>query len=342
MSEGSSKSGSDERSARARRAETESRPKTSTASRAITTATASSRSSSSTRSTKTGVSRRAVTTADDPAREGVRLGVIAFTTFVSFVGLLALGAIAGHVGADVWIGAGPMTRSVGETFVIGVRLPLAMLRALYASGVDDPLFFASAMALLIPPIAALVAARPIRPGEPRPTPAVLNAARLGAALVVAGAIAVGVRLANVARPTIADAMPGEAWLDRVNGLAASDAISMVFAILLAVLVFRLPVDRWVRALAGTIAIATAMAATVAAAASSGIAGEVERPHPMVRWSAINDADLDAAPRLLLGTTADGGCVLLDAAAPMRVVVEPRAALIVTGRDSIAGRLATAD
>ena len=340
MSEGSSKSGSDERSARARRAETESRPKTSTASRAI--ATASSRSSSSTRSTKTGVSRRAVTTADDPAREGVRLGVIAFTTFVSFVGLLALGAIAGHVGADVWIGAGPMTRSVGETFVIGVRLPLAMLRALYASGVDDPLFFASAMALLIPPIAALVAARPIRPGEPRPTPAVLNAARLGAALIVAGAIAVGVRLANVARPTIADAMPGEPWLDRVHGLAASDAISMVFAILLAVLVFRLPVDRWVRALAGTIAIATAMAATVAAAASSGIAGEVERPHPMVRWSAINDADLDAAPRLLLGTTADGGCVLLDPAAPMRVVVEPRAALTVTGRDSIAGRLATAD
>lgn len=334
MSDGASKAGSEKGSDRPRRPDGESRPKASTASRAI--ATAAARSAPAPGADRTGRTRPAISAADDPARDGVRLGVIAFTTAVSFAGLMALGAIAGSVGADAWIGAGPLDRSVGETFVTGVRLPLAMLRALYASGVDDPLFFALAMALLIPPIAALAAARPVRPGGPAAPPAVINAARLGAALTVAGSIGVAIRLATVTRPNIADAIPGEPWLDRVQGLAASDAISMVFAILLAVLVFRLPVDRWVRSLAGTIAIGTAVAATVAAAASSGIAADVERARPLVR---IESTPPDGGDLLLLGTTTDGSCVLLETSPSIRLSIEPRATLGISGRDSIAARLA---
>ncbi len=286
------------------------------------------------RSDLTTRARSARTSADDPARDGVRLGVIAFTTAASFLGLLALGAIAGRVGADTWIGAGPLERSLAETFVTGIRLPLAMLRALYASGVDDPLFFAASMALLIPPIAALAAARPARPGGPRPSTPVVHAARLGAALIIAAAIGVAVRLSATARPTMADAISGEPWLDRVLALAASDAIAMAFAVLLAVLVFRLPLDRWVRVLAGTIAIGTAIAATVAAAASSGIADDVERMHPIVR-SESNGA---VTERLLIGRTAEDAWVLLTSGPPPTVVIEPHGPATIAGRRSIAGVL----
>jgi hypothetical protein len=332
MTEGSAKSRPKDDSTDDRRSE--SRPKASTASRAIT---AAGRQASTTgRSGDASRSRRAVTSADDPARDGVRLGVIAFTTAASFAGLLALGAIAGHVGADAWVGAGSMERTIGEYLVNGVRLPWAMLRTLYASGVDDPLFFALAMALLIPPIAALAAARPIRAGESRPTSAMVNAARLGAALIVAASTGVAIRLANVARPTIADVAPGDAWLDDLQGLAAADAISMAFAILLAVLVFRLPVDRWVRALAGTVAIATALAATVAAAASSGIAADVEQPRPIVRV----ESDGSSGERLLIGSTVDGSSVLLEPGAPATILIRPKAALTIAGRRSVVATLGT--
>ena len=127
---------------------------------------------------------RATSSPDDPRRELVRLGLTTFTTAVSFTGLLGLGAIAGRVGADIWLGVGAMHRSLGELFVTGVRMPLVILDSLYRSGVANPLFFAAAMALLIPPIAALAAARPFRPGSRRPEGAVLAAGRLAAALVI--------------------------------------------------------------------------------------------------------------------------------------------------------------
>ncbi len=335
MTEDPAKSRPEDDTNRKRRADPESRPKASSASRSITTTRA--RTSTTTGSDASHRSRRAVTSGDDPARDGVRLGVIAFITVTSFAGLLALGATAVHVGADAWLGAGSMDRTLGEYFVAGVRLPRAMLQALYASGVDDPLFFALSMALLIPPIAALAAARPVRPGENRATSAMLNAARLGAALIVAASIGVAIRLANIARPTIAEIAPGDGWLDRVQGLAAADAVSMAFAILLAVLVFRLPVDRWVRALVGTVAIATAMAATVAAAASSGVAAEVAQPRPVVR----SEVDGMTRERLLVGSTIDGSIVLLESGAPAMIVVQPRVELAIAGRRSIAAMLDTA-
>lgn len=328
MTEDPAKSRPEDDTNRKRRADPESRPKASSASRSITTTRA--RTSTTTGSDASHRSRRAVTSGDDPARDGVRLGVIAFITVTSFAGLLALGATAVHVGADAWLGAGSMDRTLGEYFVAGVRLPWAMLQALYASGVDDPLFFALSMALLIPPIAALAAARPVRPGENRATSAMLNAARLGAALIVAASIGVAIRLANIARPTIAEIAPGDGWLDRVQGLAAADAVSMAFAILLAVLVFRLPVDRWVRALVGTVAIATAMAATVAAAASSGVVAEVAQPRPVVR----SEVDGTTRERLLVGSTIDGSIVLLESGTPAMIVIQPRIEFAVIGRRSI--------
>ena len=110
---------------------------------------------------------------------------------------------------------------------------------------------------------------------------------------------------------------------------------MAFAILLAVLVFRLPLDRWVRALAGTIAIGTAMAATVAAGASSGIADEVERPQPVVAW----ETQGGRTEALLLGTTSDGACVLLRSGSANAVTVEPRFPFEIVGRMPISDALA---
>lgn len=284
---------------------------------------------------------RAASSPDDPNRELVRLGVTTFTTAVSFTGLLGLGAIAGRVGADIWLGVGAMHRSLGELFVTGVRMPLVMLDSLYRSGVVNPLFFAAAMALLIPPIAALAAARPNRRGARRPDGAVMAAGRLAAALVVVADIGIGVRLSWRSRPTFPETGIDATWLEELRALSAADGITMVFGILLAILVFRIPVDRWIRRLTGTIAIATAVAATLSAAASGGIVDAVESPRPVVRTT-LPDGIATGPARILVGTTADGRDLLLDADDPTIRLMEPAAARVVIGTTTIAEAFENAD
>ena len=244
---------------------------------------------------------------DDPARDGVRLGLVAFVTLASGIGILALGSVAERAGIEQWLGMGEMLRPIGKTFVTGARMPGAMLRGLYEAGVVQPLFFAAAMALLIPPIAGIVAARPARPGLAPPKPAARIAAGIAAALVVAADVGIVSVTALTRRPTFDDVVLGEsAWVDVVRDVAAADTVAAVLAILLAVLVFRMPLDRWARGLVGTISIATAVLVTGAAAASAGTLDFLESSRPVIA------TDLAGAglTRLDLARTMDGGIAVL--------------------------------
>lgn len=245
----------------------------------------------------------ATSSPDDPVRDGVQLGIIAFTTATALIGLLVIGAVAERIGIDPWLGAGPLTRPIGETFVTGAELPIVMLQALYGSGVADPLFFAAALALAIPPIAGLVAARPRRRGAERPAPAVMAASGMTAALVVGADILIGVRASSRTVSTVEEAISDPSWSETLRDAAAIDGVAMILAILLAILVFRLPTDRWVRGLCGTIAIATAVAAIGLAAASAGVVAMIDRPLPVVVAG-----DSDSSPLMLVGTRTDGRTV----------------------------------
>ena len=244
---------------------------------------------------------------DDPARDGVRLGMVAFVTMASGIGILALGAVAERAGIERWLGMGEMFRPIGKTFVTGARMPGAMLRALYEAGVVEPLFFAAAMALLIPPIAGIVASRPARPGLAPPKPAARIAAGIAATLVVAADLGIVSVATLTRRLTFDDVVLGDsAWVDAVRDVAAADTVAAILAILLAILIFRMPLDRWVRGLVGTISIATAVLLTGAAAASAGTLDFLESPRPVIT------TDLAGAgmAKLDVARTMDGGIAVL--------------------------------
>ncbi|MEE2972773.1 MAG: hypothetical protein VX672_06585 [Planctomycetota bacterium] len=281
---------------------------------------------------RTGRLLSAATEVDDPARDGVRLGVVAFTTIASVLGLLVLGALSGRVGVDAWLGAGALARTLPETFVDGCGLSLVMLRSLYGSGVENPLFFAAAMALIIPPIAGLVAARPRTRGGARPRPVVMTAGGLTAALIIGADLLVAIRLSSPMRGGFESTSASPDWLPTLRNLAAADGVTMIFAVLLAILVFRLPLDRWLRGLAGSIAIATAVAATALASASSGVVDLVERPLPVVETG-------DGEAFLIVGGTTTGRIVGITAeGAPARTLLGPDREAVIVGRRSIAERL----
>ena len=160
---------------------------------------------------------RGTTRADDSARDGVRIAIIAFTTLAAGLGVLVLGWMAERAGIETWLGMGEFGRPIGGTVVTGARMPGTMIQALYEAGVVEPLFFAAAMALLIPPIAGIVAARPLRPGLAAPAAAARIAAGIAAALIVAADIAIVAVTMSTVRPTVDDVTIGEQGTPGANG-----------------------------------------------------------------------------------------------------------------------------
>ena len=279
---------------------------------------------------------RGTTLADDPARDGVRLAVIAFTTFAAGLGMLVLGWMAERAGIEAWLGMGEFERPIGGTVVTGARMPGTMIQSLYEAGVVEPLFFAAAMALLIPPIAGIVAARPLRPGVAAPAAAARIAAGIAAGLVVAADVAIVAVTMSTVRPTVDDVVIGEdAWLDAIRNVAAADTVAAILAILLAVLVFRMPLDRWARGLVGAIAITAAVLATGTAAGSAGTLDFLQAERPVVvpgGWAGGTALDL--------GRTPDGGMASLERSLDAEPIMSRR--ILPVERITIPGTMSIAE
>ena len=279
---------------------------------------------------------RGTTRADDPARDGVRLAVIAFTTFAAGLGMLVLGWMAERAGIEAWLGMGEFERPIGGTVVTGARMPGTMIQSLYEAGVVEPLFFAAAMALLIPPIAGIVAARPLRPGVAAPAAAARIAAGIAAGLVVAADVAIVAVTMSTVRPTIDDVVIGEdAWLDAIRNVAAADTVAAILAILLAVLVFRMPLDRWARGLVGAISITAAVLATGTAAGSAGTLDFLQAERPVVvpgGWAGGTALDL--------GRTPDGGMASLERSLDAEPIMSRR--ILPVERITIPGTMSIAE
>jgi hypothetical protein len=200
-----------------------------------------------------------------------------------------------------------MVQSLDSAFVDGLKIPIALCTSIYAAGVRQPMLFAGAMVLLIPPIAALVLARPRQRGV-APKEATKVASAIAASLILIANIFVILRTINAAeliRETIRGKNPAEMseWLQRLESGASIDAMLLAFSVLICVLVFRLPIDRWVRALVGTCAVATCVFTLAASAATGGALHGFSAARSTVIF--------DGVSYYMLGNLEPGGYVLAN-------------------------------
>ena len=242
---------------------------------------------------------------DDPGRDGVRIALVAFVVVMSIAGILMVGIIGHRAGFAPAIGVPGIVQSLDTAFVDGLKIPIALFTSIYAAGVRQPMLFAGAMVLLIPPIAALVLARPRQRGVV-PNDATKIASAIAASLILIANIVVTIRTINAAeliRETIRDKNPAEMseWLERLESGASVDAMMLAFSVLICVLVFRLPIDRWVRAIVGTCAIATCVFTLAASAATGGALHGFS--------AARSTVVLNGSPYYMLGNLPPGGYVL---------------------------------
>ena len=145
------------------------------------------------------------------------------------------------------------------------------------------------------------------------------AAGIAAGLVVSADVAIVAVTMSTVRPTVDDVVIGEdAWLDAIRNVAAADTVAAILAILLAVLVFRMPLDRWARGLVGAIAITAAVLATGTAAGSAGTLDFLQSERPVVvprGWTGGTSLDL--------GRTPDGGMASIDRSLDAKPVLSRR-------------------
>ena len=224
---------------------------------------------------------------EDSMRDGVRLGMVVFITLAVLVGIYLIGVIGHRAGYAASVGIPNLSQSAGDAFVDGLLIPVALLNAIYTTGVRDPLLFTGALVVLLPPIAALVIARPRQRGSAQPKQHVRTAAGIGAALILVADILIAVRSALSTGSILVEADRQnlnslQDWFSTMESTAAVDTVATTISILLAVLVFRLPIDRWVRATIGTCAIATCVITSAANAASGGAVAGLEQPRAVVR------------------------------------------------------------
>lgn len=234
-----------------------------------------------------------------PNQSAARLALVVAITAFSLVGILVLGIVGFRTGFAAAVGVPTLSQTLGEAFARGLAIPVALLQSVYTTGVRTPLLFTGALIIMLPPIAAIVIATPRRTEQQPPRSEARIAAAIGGGLIVLADIIIAVRTAaashNLLKAPFGENFAAFApWIESMEALAATDLIALVVAVLLAVLVFRLPLDRWARAVVGTLTIGTCVIAAAATAASGGRVAGIDEPRSVIH--------ANPGTSLLLGTT----------------------------------------
>src|SRR5690606_9328818 len=137
--------------------------------------------------------------------------------------------------------------------VSGVRLLLGAPLVVFRAGQAEPALLMIGFFLIALPAAALSAARRPRPGAPRPGALEATLAVVAASAAILLAFAVTGWLASPVRAAWLTPLPssisgGGQWLRTIDLAAGADTLALTAVILWAVLVYRLPIPAWLRAL----------------------------------------------------------------------------------------------
>ncbi len=267
----------------------------------------------------------------DPTLRAVRLAVGAMVVLGIVAGVWLMGTLGFRLGFASLVRVRELD---GAGLVTGTLMLIAVPGVIVEAGLVAPGWLTGAFAMLAVPAAGLAGTR-----SPAATTAGAVYARLSA--VAAGLSAAGLiwwtgcaeRLSRIGELPF-DARQTETWLSGLQGAAGLDALAAIAAAVWAVLVMRLSIPGWMRAVVATACFFALAVTALAAAASNAAAAEVMAPRPVVF---VDDETL--VPQLLLGYTPGHAATLrIDRGATVIELHDPATTMTVIGRQSIAGLL----
>lgn len=243
------------------------------------------------------------------------------------LGLLwALGHVGFRLGFATTMRVPHLSDAPVGGFATGIRMVLGVPEMVLEAGLANPMMLMVAFVLIAIPAAGLSAARPRRPGGPRGPVIVDVFAAIGAIVAGLNAVAIVTWFSSPLRQDLLRPLPfapAEAaeWAEQLRVVAGFDVLAVVASALWVVLVLRLPVPLWLRALATTVCIFVLVLMTVGMAISNATAVEVHARRSLY----LDDEQPDLGGRLLLGSTPRADAMLHVERHAILVELEPAGA-----------------
>jgi hypothetical protein len=282
---------------------------------------------------------KSVRRSDEPDRTGLRLaiGVIVALGVVAAVWLM--GYLGFRLGFAPLLNVPQLEINLGRGLVTGTIMLISIPQLIILAGVEKPSWLMLGFVLIAIPGAGLAAAKPRSPGGPRPSSVTLVFSYAGAVLAAVAALvltwwtASGIRLASFKGLPFHPA-DAEAWLTSLRTVAGLDAVAVIAGAVWVVLVMRLAIPLWLRALAASASFFALVVATVAVSASSATVAQLQAPRSEVF---LDDGSVHT--RLLLGFTSRQVATLrVDEGGAIVELYDHSLMMTVIGRRSIVAML----
>ncbi|UCD76025.1 MAG: hypothetical protein JSV91_03705 [Phycisphaerales bacterium] len=239
---------------------------------------------------------------DQPDRTPLRLTIGIIVT-LGVVGLVWLMGYLGYrLGYAPMVGVPDLVGGPGGSLATGtmmlIRIPMVILQA----GMAEPEWLMLCFALIAIPAAGLSAAAPATPGGPRPNQAVVVFSVAGAITAALNGAALIWWTVSPFRTGLMQPMPqmpalAESWHSNLQIAAGLDVLMVITAALWVVLVLRLAIPVWLRALSASVSFFALVVIVVAMSLSSAAAAQLATPRSLCL---LPDAQDDW--QLLLGST----------------------------------------
>jgi len=224
---------------------------------------------------------------DHPDRTPLRLaiGVIVALGTVSIV--WAVGFLGYRLGYAPLIRVPELLGEPGAGLATGTTVIISVPRLIFRAGLAQPIWLMIGFVMISIPAGGLAAAKPKTPGGPRVNPGVAAIAASGAVLAMISGAALIWWTSSPLRGDLLRVLPLDpaqvrTWHHDLQIVAGLDVLAVISAALWVVLVLRLPVQLWLRAVAGSAAFFTLVVVTVAMSISSTAATQAGATRSLCR------------------------------------------------------------
>ncbi len=259
---------------------------------------------------------------------GLTVGVVAGVWLMGFLGL--------SVGFAPLLGLPLLEWGPGVGLVTGIHMLAAVPGVIIQAGVGASTWLIVGFVLVAFPAAGITAAGPQPTGGSLHPSIVMVFSWAGAAGAALNAVAITWWTASQTRGDMIVVLPGhadqtESWLDNLQTAAGLDVVAVIASALWVVLVMRLAIPAWLRALAASAGFVGLVVAAVAMSMSNGAATEFQKARSVVTF---HEGSSEA--RLLVGFTPNHAVTLhLDHGAAHIELHDATTTMIVVGNRSIA-------
>ncbi|MFB3139476.1 MAG: hypothetical protein ACE10B_09675 [Phycisphaerales bacterium] len=276
---------------------------------------------------------------DEPMGTPIRLaiGVIVAVGVVAVVWLM--GVVGFRLGFAPLIRVPGLLSEPGGGLVTGTIMIISIPRVILLAGGAQPTWLMLGFAAIAIPAAGLGAVRHRPGGIPRPSLAAVVFTLAGAICAALNALAViwwtACNARNARFADLPDDPAGtDIWLENLQTVAGLDVLAVIAATVWVVLVMRLSIPLWLRALAASASYVALVVAIVAMSMSIAAFAQIQAARSVVH---LDDGSIDA--RLVLGFTP-GHVATLRIENEMAIVeLRDRSdTMTVVGRQSIVGML----